>query len=888
MSITRLECDVNPNFTFPAYPRSQFPPASSAESYKYPRRGSVPLNVASPLAPAANPRPKSSSATLSLTDSVTPGSPGGLSASDNGVLGPVSPGESNSGRSKAPLTPFYSGALRPGARTVGNATVPTVLSASVAPTVPTPGKGTLHARRSSEFPGTLEPKQENGYPVSSPQKAASPAGSPAGANAYSRRGHAHRRSGAISSGDVWSLLNQSAPALPLPSNGGNTDGKDATPSGRLSPGLALPMSTSAGSSPDLSWSAPVTPGAAGPSSSQPTTPAMSVDSAHSQRKNRVAFMEQVEVIPRPMSSESVTSDSMSMTGAGHIGNDSISSIVNLPVLPAPEEGATSRTPSPTRRRTRSNSQTMLQPTSALRATTDRPSTAGAILNSPVLSQQEEEVAANLASLKQFAPPSPASSEGPVSVPSSPTKAPTPKRTHKKALSDCSPRIASGPFSNSSNDLLSAYSADNCASHSAPETETAPMGKKDKKKKKKKAKKVKNWAGTILEKGRGLKHSSKRPKITKRAPTPPLDHSDNVEQGLESEWVAAAWNDSYVLMPVDASPIFNSSLEDIAGTASPVIDLDAALGPFKTPIGPSTGFAAARRRRMHSAAGAKGFGVFGFHRRSESMPEMQLFSLEEDDDGYMDDVFEEEEEDEDEEESSEEEDEEEEGKINGGDGLEIGIKIVDEDIPADLPVTDELEWTEDELSSGKNPKQVCNEDLKRHSLATASPFRPYHPADVAAPPSNIEEATVSTNGNAKGVPSEIVITSAHSSTSTVTPRDLDHFSVSNPPDSPMTFITASSAPHTPIQPEFSLDEYTDSAASFNPYTQYLGEPGPEMRMSVDDVPSLTSSASTMTMSAAYHNMPSTPSSQLTVPEKKKKDKKEKSKRWSKIWSFWKSK
>lgn len=71
-----------------------------------------------------------------------------------------------------------------------------------------------------------------------------------------RRGHAHRRSGAISSGDVWSLLSQSAPSLPLACTGGAGNQSGAVDASAQPKG-------SAGSSPLLSKSAPVSPGFTG-------------------------------------------------------------------------------------------------------------------------------------------------------------------------------------------------------------------------------------------------------------------------------------------------------------------------------------------------------------------------------------------------------------------------------------------------------------------------------------------------------------------------------------------------------------------------------------------------------------------------------------------------
>lgn len=358
---------------------------------------------------------------------------------------------------------------------------------------------------------------------------------------------------------------------------------------------------------------------------------------------------------------------------------------------------------------------------------------------------------------------------------------------------------------------------------------------------------------------------------------------------DNEWITAAWNENYVLMAVD-----DSSTENIVIAAdaaeSPIIDLDAALGPFKTPIGPSAGFAAARRRRMHSAVGLKANGYF--HRRSESMPEMQLFSLEEDDDdGHMDDVFEEEE-------SEESESEDEEGKMNGGEGLGIGIKVVDEADGANWQEGVEMEWGSedagDERSLEGRVSEPESEDSWRAHRATLSVTTTVKPARSNSSMNSKSSTTTDADEERtpvsprKGAPANI-ITSVQLSGSAV--AGSSPFLCPQAPDSPSTFVTAASNPNTPIMPEFGTD-YAGSATSFDLYSDFLGEPGPEMRMSVDDVPSLTSSSSTMTMSGAYHGMPPTPGvgsvGSLDMHVREGKSKEGKSKRWSKVFSFWKSK
>lgn len=230
LSVTRLECDINPNFSFPVqgHTRSQsllppsafgFPPSNSPiNPFTYPpRRGSVPPSSGGPLASASvnTNRPKSSSASSSLSSK------------------PLSEGSP------------YHGGIRAGSRTIANGATPTIVNASVA-------RGS-HQRSGSEMiggPPFVAAKKEDA-PVSIIERVVVRPIVPTPPSGV-RRGHAHRRSGAISSGDVWSLLSQSAPSLPLACVGSQ---------GVVDAGLQ--PKGSAGTSPVLSLSAPVSPGFVG-------------------------------------------------------------------------------------------------------------------------------------------------------------------------------------------------------------------------------------------------------------------------------------------------------------------------------------------------------------------------------------------------------------------------------------------------------------------------------------------------------------------------------------------------------------------------------------------------------------------------------------------------
>ena len=579
---------------------------------------------------------------------------------------------------------------------------------------------------------------------------------------------------------------------------------------------------------------------------------------------RVCFTEAVEIIPRPTSTEGNKS---------HGASDSISGPAACAVLPSPVADPAVRVPSPARRtqnRTRSNSQTLTMPTAALRAHSDRPSTAGAILSSvptPKDAADLPEVGA-----ETLPPPSEAA--------------------RKQTQGESSPKLVASDDDDDD---------DNNDNSNVPAA-------REKKKKKKGKKQIKTWAGTIL--GSKLKHSRKSGKSkSKRAPTPPLSRSAEDLTPVENEWVATSWNESYVMMPIDTNPgIAIQKVTVSGGVGSPVIDLDAALGPFKTPIETNTGFAAARRR-MHSAA-SRGNGAY-FHRRSESMPEMQLFALEEDEDRTMEDVFEEEEDEEEgeeedeettsEEESSEDDDyDEEEGRSAACDGLGIEIQPDDDG---------EAEWSqrgEKPVHLSSTHKRLSTSTITAVTVSTTATMTTTTTTTTttASVPGGDDNDTTATvivpSSRRKCAPADIITPHTTASSSSAGPGgggggagadSLARYPFIGPAlDSPSTFVTASSTPNTPMRAEFATSD--DGSGRFDPYRDYLGEPGPEMRMSTDDIPSLTSSSSNMTMNAAYLGMPSTPCGGDALPSPSTaasgKDKKDKGKRWSRMWGFWRSK
>jgi hypothetical protein len=251
--MTSFDRDVNTRFSFPAQSQDrpttdfQFPPhyTSSSEPYAFPpRRGSVPLiGTGSLKVPVSSARPRSSQA-----DALKQ-----LSANSKlvevhnatGFPSPESPDYviSTSRASGSPGT-------RSIGRTVGDGVLPTILNATIR-LGPVPDRGSSHNKEVSELLQVpiLEPQRDEVGPTST-QKRAPP---PPGVNL--RRGHAHRRSGAISSSDVWSLMNQkqNVPPIPCNTNVTKTTARESmnNDSSRLSLGPGLALSSSAPNSPRM-------------------------------------------------------------------------------------------------------------------------------------------------------------------------------------------------------------------------------------------------------------------------------------------------------------------------------------------------------------------------------------------------------------------------------------------------------------------------------------------------------------------------------------------------------------------------------------------------------------------------------------------------------------
>ncbi|ROW10988.1 hypothetical protein VMCG_01584 [Cytospora schulzeri] len=473
----------------------------------------------------------------------------------------------------------------------------------------------------------------------------------------SRRGpahrHAHRRSAAMSSHDLSTIT-----GLNLTKNSGDASrGSSApsSPSADLNKHFSFPMMRP--DEPTVEAEKASEPKAEIPAQNEAQTPpAPTPEPVFAQRKSfskgRVGFSDTLEFIPRPLSLVSSDTSSTVTVKPGHSLSGSISSIISASNSVIMEKD---------------ESLPCLEATPSQPGSDSRPSTAGAILEGT----QEPQADASCASpLRRgsfplltevtLAAPGPATSPDP-----SPTKVPkrwsfldhfagshSPSRSRPVSLNSCEVSKTDLP------------SADHVKDEKAPDSEHAVP--KAGKKSSKKQRKVKTWAGSILTKKPKGRHG-KNKKASRRGPTPPPSRPNNEDE--EDSASDSADTKSEPGVPtvmiteldhdqggVDAWKPPRPFTED--DTSYPMIDLDAALGPFNTPLPRNPEWEAAQKagglvkRQLHSAAGMSRFSGPGMHythhQRAQSSPEMPPFEFRRGMNRFgssstMADVFEEEEE-----------------------------------------------------------------------------------------------------------------------------------------------------------------------------------------------------------------------------------------------------
>ena len=440
-----------------------------------------------------------------------------------------------------------------------------------------PSQRPSHRRGDSEFVGV-----EGSAPIMSTSPVKSDNKMPKGppVTNHPARGHKHRRSGAMSQADIdlSSIIKANAMAKHRGASA------PSTPADVNSPTFFEHASASSPASPNSRKSALATP---------PSSPGRRGSLPSQAQRPRVAFSETVAEIPRPLSMiSSATEDSTSTIRASHSASNSVNSFT----FPA-----------------RSGSSLSISREECEEP--QRPRSADAACTAP----QTENVRYISASPKR-----PLSASGSPS-PSSTTPSPPFKKKH----------FWSATSSNDGDDedgnildMVDASESDlpefsPSASQEISRPRTSPERKASLKKRK-----VKTSIGGIFS--RKGKHRSSRIK-SRRTPTPPLigsgadpvfDNDDTVV--IEDPAIPRSKLPLLETQPraEDAHSTNDKSFGGSdRGVVSPVIDLDAALGPFGsderfTDANPSP----AAWRRMHSGKGlADPTNIY--HRRAESAPHL---------------------------------------------------------------------------------------------------------------------------------------------------------------------------------------------------------------------------------------------------------------------------
>ncbi|KAG5993795.1 hypothetical protein E4U54_003274 [Claviceps lovelessii] len=624
---------------------------------------------------------------------------------------------------------------------------------------------------------------------------------------------------------------------------------------------------------------------------------------------RVGFSDTLEFIPRPLSLVSIDTSSTMTARLGHSVSGSISSIISATSL-ADRDSAAPLARGPSHETT----------------VDSRPSTAGAILERTA-SDFEGAAAGNTLSprrrnsvntlLDNVLPDSTNTSD------SSPSK--MPKRWSFFGLE---PFLGSTPASKQQ--LL--CSVDSSESMTKPAMgkgslsdheydfsgeDDANDAKKERKRTSRK-KRVKGWAGAILP----LRTNKKQSKmLAVRPPTPPpsvgvLDEDedeDEVEDEDEKETdliQGVPESDTSFITPTvlitesqstenDSTVPKRRSYEDVG---CPMIDLDAALGPFNTPLPRNAEWDAAQRagglggkRKLYSAQGMKGFSGPGmhYHRRAESAPDLPPF-----DSGRsglhkfgssstMADVFEEDEEDAGDGDGegdvqsthsvteSKELRGEERRDADGGDG-ETTFSITARNKPAALSetVVDVVAMSDMLLKAAGSRRHSCGATSSENASAmhrvraecSKSSLHSLHEEIIAEePPFRMMLRNTSVFGGlpveqqANSASSSPMLSPCHRDTSSIVEVN-QLLSLNNgvvaAPLSPYSTSHASSvgSPRSPMSIDAQRMSTTPSSMTDeNSFHSLLmsGEPGPELRISVDyDISSLTSSTSTMTRESAF--------------------------------------
>lgn len=647
-----------------------------------------------------------------------------------------------------------------------------------------------------------------------------------------RRGHRRGVSGTISTNDLpilpppltsWAPKGNSAPNSPTNFDQGIHATIPMLDDTASIPALAVAVDPSRNSSTEVSE--------AEVSEAEPAEDTERPKHTKSTNRARVGFSDTLEFIPRPLSLVSTDTSSTVTVRPTHSVSGSISSIVS-PTSPPSRDTAS------------------LAPRSTTRDFDSRPSTAGAILDRAVSAPD----ALNTSPRRRNSIPALIGMAQAQQVRGSADQTKPSKRWSFFSLESFGSAHASKPRPSSASSSDSEVPSD--AESDLDAVERSKSKKRNRRSKVKKG--VKDWAGAILP----LKHKHDkkraRPDLI-RPPTPPapvmvIDEDVEGEQAVSQERPVPK-----VVTPLATEP-YKLPREEIA---SPMIDLDAALGPFNTPLPHNPEWEAAQRaagnvgkRRLHSAQGLKGFSGPGmhYHRRAESAPDLPPFEAARGihrfgSSSTMADVFEEDEEDDghDTKETSDSDAErsptlrslESSGVLGGAESStrhvrRTGSGLSDKDQTSRSVRTERSRTSLHESIIMEEPQWNSNTSTRSPSLvqqgrnsfdsAVPSPKKlsgMFDPVEIRGSPSN-----------SPNVPSVSMMP--------LSPYSTSHASSHPSPRSPMSI----DAQRISTAPSSVADESCFQSL-------LMGEPGPEVRISMDyDIPSLTSSTSTMTRESAF--------------------------------------
>ncbi|KAI4096436.1 MAG: hypothetical protein LQ344_000944 [Seirophora lacunosa] len=676
-----------------------------------------------------------------------------------------------------------------------------------------------HRRNGSEFIGGDGKNALTGLMSTSPKKGGGALPLPPGARTgppASRRGHAHRRSGAISSHDVSTMLK------PTEVRGGSAP---STPSDPLAQPTLPPFTARSISQPSINLA---------PQETSPVSHHRRISSTAGQIRPRVGFSDHVEFIPRPLSTiSSETSSSLSTLRPCHSGTGSISSVISIGNA-SPPSAKSARFPAV--------NDMVIEGTSTFDCST-------------VLAEQSS--------------PAPIASK--IEAVSEPDGIPSWSDVFRSPCSE-----GEMDHLSSSDDALSRLRVSGTpdvprgsrrpvsAVHSPitrPRTSPEPKVSK-------RQRKVKSWAGSLLaRKARNSLHGVTPANYIFAAPLKPssVAPEESSFEDLNFDEDRTCVIDTAPLHAVNASPVKVGSPLARARENSPgsdsdepdqVLDLDAICVP--NPSGPSFeevvgGRGGAARRRMHSSGVTGGFDGPGmhYHRRAESAPELapvnrRIFGpLGLTSSTAMADVFEEDEED-------EPEDQEQDTRV-----LAQGSMLQVKDKQAHrlgVPFADVGDHTESPASRRQRTIAVIVSKDNPSDLRTRS-------APLVTPASITDGLAAVEIVGADEEPRAATATKS-SNDSALTPTLASDPFISRPGSAPMQYTlpthipsfatpeTYSSALSTPdfSQTSFEGPRLHTAASSITDRGTLssfrAGEQGFDLRISVDDVPSLTSSASTM--------------------------------------------